>query len=114
MRVRALLRRGKVAPAASLQIADLFLDAQTCTVTRSGSEIKLTAKEFALLEYLMRHPNHVFNSEALLDRVWASDADASSDTVRVLMNRMRAKVDLPGMIELIQNVRGLGYKIQAP
>jgi len=114
LRVRALLRRGNVAPASSLQIGDLQLDSTTCQVTRFGQEIQLTAKEFALLEYLMRHPNQVFSSDALLDRVWPSDTESSSETVRVLLNRMRAKIDRPGQIELIQNVRGIGYKIQPP
>lgn len=113
MRVRALLRRGKVAPSSKLQIADLCLDVSTCSVTRSGRELKLTAKEIALLEFLMKHPNQVFSNDSLLDRIWHSEADVSSETVRVLMNRMRAKVDYPGVPELIHNVRGMGYKIES-
>lgn len=113
-RVRALLRRGSVLPSSTIQIADISLDTATCKVMRAGKEIHLTAKELALLEFLMKNPDQVFNTGVLLNKLWASDAESSTETVRVLLSRLRSKIDQPGQAELIQNVRGLGYKFQRP
>lgn len=111
LRCRALLRRGAVANSNILQVGDLCLEPTKFKVSRGGQEISLTAKEFALLEHLMRHPNQVFSSESLLESVWGSDSQASSDTVRVIMQRLRSKIDGTTGESLISNVRGVGYKL---
>ncbi|MBY0359054.1 MAG: response regulator transcription factor [Candidatus Obscuribacterales bacterium] len=111
MRCRALLRRGTVSSSDELSVADLSLDLNKFKVTRGGKEITLTAKEFALLEHLMRHPNQIFSSESLLESVWGSQSEASTDTVRVIIQRLRSKIDGIHDKPLIANVRGIGYKL---
>jgi DNA-binding response OmpR family regulator len=111
-RVRALLRRPATQPVTSFTIGNLSLDRRTCKVTRDGEEIALHPKEFGLLEFLMRNAGQVFNAEQLIDRIWGSDSNIVSDTVRTHIKTLRKKIDVPGEPSLIQNVRGLGYKIE--
>jgi DNA-binding response OmpR family regulator len=75
--------------------------------------VQLLPKEFALLEFFMRHPNQVFSAEALLDRVWSSDSDASPETIRTYIKRLRQKIDTQGQVSLISTVHGVGYKLDA-
>lgn len=110
-RVRALLRRPKAERPTVLEIGDIVLDPVSATVQKESKEIHLLPKEFALLEFLMRHPNQVFSADAILDRVWDSDSSALSDTVRTTIKTLRRKIDTKGKPSLISNVRGLGYKI---
>lgn len=110
-RIRALLRR----PAASyagttLQVGDLMLDSTAFRVVRGGDEVPMARKEFALLEFFMRHPNQVFSPEALIDRVWANDTEASPDIIRSYIKKLRKKIDTPDGESLIRNVQGVGYK----
>lgn len=111
-RVRALLRRpAPVSATNELKAGDLLLEPNTYRVTRAGKELRLLPKEFALLEFLMRHPNVVFSADALIDRVWSSESDASPDTVRTNIKRLRQKIDIEGERPMILTVHGVGYKL---
>lgn len=70
----------------------------------------MARKEFALLEFFMRHPNQVFSPEALIDRVWSNDSDASPDVIRSYIKKLRKKIDSADEDSLIRNVQGVGYK----
>jgi DNA-binding response OmpR family regulator len=113
-RIRALLRRPSVFSGSILQVGFLCLEPTAFKVTRHGEEIPLLPKEFALLEFMMRHPNQVFSAEALLDRVWASDSEASPETIRTYIKRLRKKIDLEGQQSILSTVHGVGYKLEVP
>ena len=113
-RVRALLRRPQSIVENVLKVADISLNPRTYAVTKGGADIRLLPKEFALLEFLMRHPNQVFSAEALLDRVWRSENDAAPETVRTCIKRLRRKIDGDGEESVIQTLHGVGYKLHAP
>ena len=110
-RIRALLRRASDKQSNVLRVGDIELDPKTFSVTRAGSELKLSKQEFALLEFFMRHPNHVFSPDALLERVWLSESDASPTAIRACMTRLRQKIDRPGEDSVIRTVHGVGYKL---
>lgn len=113
-RVRALLRRPQAVTSSVLSVRNLVLEASTFRVTRDGDEISLLPKEFALLEFFMRHPNQVFSAEALLDRVWSSESEASPETIRTYIKRLRQKIDTKGeKNSIISTVHGVGYKLDA-
>lgn len=112
-RMRALLRRPGAFRGNELKVAGLVLEPSAFRVTRDGEEIKLLPKEFALLEFFMRHPNEVFSTEALIARVWESDSDVSPEVVRTYINRLRNKLGRNGEDNLLKTVHGLGYKLQA-
>lgn len=111
-RLRALLRRESSDKSGTLQVADLQLDPATHFVSRDGKAIALTAKEFALLEYMMRHPNRLVTREMAQNHVWSYDYDGASNVVDVYIRRLRRKVDDPFPEKLIETVRGVGYRIQ--
>ncbi len=111
-RVRALLRRSSAAPSNVLTAGEITLDPTTYTVTRAGQEVYLQKREFALLEFLMRNPNRVFTPDALLDRVWQSETDATEAALRSCMKRLRQKIDVEGEEPLIRTIHGVGYKLQ--
>jgi DNA-binding response OmpR family regulator len=113
-RVRALLRRPPDVSSNILTVADIALDPSANNVTKAGKEIHLLPKEFSLLEFFMRHPNQVFSAEALIDRVWQSDSDALSDTIRTHIKTLRRKIDSKGKPSLIATVHGVGYKLESP
>ncbi len=113
-RIRALLRRPQTVTENVLRAGDLTLNPRTFAVTKSGADIRLLPKEFALLEFLMRHPNQVFSAEALLDRVWHSENDAAPETVRTCIKRLRRKIDGESENSLIQTLHGVGYKLNVP
>lgn len=111
-RVNALLRRPATYAGKKLTVRDIELDTASGTVTRAGNEIELTAKEFSLLELLMRYPGQSFSLEAILDRVWDSDSAASIDTVRTHMKTLRKKIgDNNETDGVIRTKRGQGYRI---
>ena len=111
-RIRALLRRPHDALGEQLQVADLILDTVTKKVTRSGKNIRLSAKEFAILEYLMRNQGRILSKNNIMTHVWDFDADILPNTVEVFMTYLRAKVDKPFKTPpLIHTVRGFGYQI---
>lgn len=111
-RLRALLRRPAALTENILRFGDLQLDPSSFSVTRGGAEIKLFRKEFALLEFLMRHPSKVFSPEALLNHVWQSEAGVGPETVRTSVKRLRQSIDKDGEESMIENVRGVGYRLR--
>jgi len=114
-RVRTLLRRGS-APAidTSLKIADLELDLARRRVTRAGRRIHLTAKEFALLELLVRHRGEVLPRSLIASQVWDMNFDSDTNIIDVAIRRLRAKIDDDFTPKLIQTVRGMGYMLDLP
>ncbi|HEY7127143.1 MAG TPA: response regulator transcription factor [Ktedonobacterales bacterium] len=113
-RVQALLRRASVLESATqLQVGDLFLDLLRHEATRNGEVIELTAKEFGLLEYLMRHPGHVLTRMQILDHVWFDDIDRNSNIVDIYIHYLRDKVDRGFERPVIKTIRGVGYKLEA-
>lgn len=113
LRLRALLRRGPLGNSSdTLIFGDLSLDPATYSVTQDGKAIKLTPKEFGLLEFFMRHPNQVFSAEQLLDRVWEDPLAGSPESVRVWLNKLRSKLRSGENSPVISNVFGVGYRLE--
>jgi two-component system OmpR family response regulator len=110
-RVRALVRRGAVERPAALVAGDLVLSPAERTVTRSGTRIDLTVKEFALLEYLMRHRGVALGRERLIAHVWDARYDGDSNIVDVNVRGLREKIDRPFGYDTIKTVRGVGYRL---
>lgn len=108
-RMRALARRPTVALTPVLRLDNLVLDPATRSVARGGTPLTLTAREFALLEYLLRLPGRVVTRAQILMHVWDDNFDPIGNVVDVLVGRVRRKVDLPGAAPLIHTVRGVGY-----
>ena len=112
-RLRALLRRPAQYTGTSITIRGLTLDTVKRRVTREGTEIVLQPMEFTLLEFLMRHPDQVFSTEALMRRCWESDAEISLDAIYTCIRRIRKKIDVDGKPSLIGTVHGIGYKLNS-
>ncbi|HZE87587.1 MAG TPA: response regulator transcription factor [Methylomirabilota bacterium] len=111
-RIRVLTRRPKQTTGSLLRIGDLTLDTIAYEVKRSGKGIHLSSKEFALLEYLMRHPSKIITKEQIINHVWNYDADVLPNSVEVYIKHLRDKIDSnPKGEKLIHTVRGFGYKI---
>ena len=114
-RVRTLLRRGaKTSGAELLRVADLELDLLRRRVTRAGKRIDLTAKEFALLELLLRRQGEVLPRSLIASQVWDMNFDSDTNVIEVAMRRLRAKLDDPFEPKLIRTVRGMGYVLENP
>lgn len=113
-RIRALVRRGADARPAILQAGDLELDPASRRVTRAGQRIELTAKEFALLELLMRHRGDVLSRTHILEHVWDFAYDPSSNVVDQYIGSLRRKLDRPFGRDDVQTVRGAGYRLRDP
>ena len=112
-RLRALLRRPKDNVGTVLEVNDLTLDTVSFEVTRAGQPIKLSRKEFALLEYLMRNAGRLVSKENIIEHVWNFDADILPNTVEVYVGYLRNKIDKPfKSSQLLQTVRGFGYKLE--
>ena len=111
-RLRALVRRGATERPPVLRLGDLFLDPARRTVTRDGHSIDLTAREFALLEYLMRHAGEVLTRTQLIEHVWDFAYDGDSNVVDVYIRYLRNKVDRPFGRDSIRTVRGAGYRFE--
>jgi len=112
-RVRAVLRRGQTSDQMQkLIIGDLVLDRVTRQARRNDKIVELTAKEFQLLEYMMRNAGQILTKTMILDRVWGYDFDTQSNIIEVHVNRLRAKVDKDFSTKLIHTVRGVGYVIK--
>jgi DNA-binding response OmpR family regulator len=107
-RLRALTRR-RSSKTSILALADLSLDSQTHVVMRQHTLIKLTAKEYAVLEYLMRQANRVVSRTEIAEEVWRHEADSQSNLVDVYIGNLRRKIDDPFTPKLIHTVRGAGY-----
>jgi two-component system copper resistance phosphate regulon response regulator CusR len=114
-RVRTILRRGRSGTEpTSLLVADLELDLLRRRVTRGGRKIDLTAKEFGLLELLMRRRGEVLPRSLIASQVWDMNFDGDTNVIEVAMRRLRLKIDEGREIKLIQTVRGMGYVLEAP
>ncbi|HEY3909665.1 MAG TPA: response regulator transcription factor [Stellaceae bacterium] len=114
-RVAALLRRPRAAAAeTALRVLDLELDLAARTVRRASQPIVLQAREFRLLEYLMRHAGQVVTRTMLLERVWDLHFDPRTNVVETHISRLRAKIDKGFGPGLIQTVRGAGYCVRSP
>jgi len=112
-RVRALSRREPALLGTELHVGDLFLDTLTRRVARGGVSVELTAKEFALLEYLMRHPKQVLSRTVIAEHVWNYDFDNVTNVIDVHVKNLRKKIDEGFETKLIHTVRGAGYRISA-
>ena len=113
-RLRAITRRPPVAPMTLLKLADLELDPARREVRRAGRKIELTAKEFALLAYLMRKKDTVVTRGMILDHVWDMEYDGGSNLVEVYINYLRRKIDQDFEPKLIHTIRGAGYVLREP
>jgi DNA-binding response OmpR family regulator len=113
-RIRALLRRDSSSKSGVLQVGDLILDPASHTVHRGERPIELTAKEFSLLEYLMRHPNHLVTREMAEEHLWSYDHVIASNVVDVYIRRLRAKIDEGNKQKLFETLRGAGYRLRVP
>jgi heavy metal response regulator len=111
-RVRALLRRRAAADPAVLQVADLILDPARRMVSRGGKRIELTPREFALLDYFMRHPGRVLTRTMIAEHVWDYDFDTSTNVIDVYVNYLRRKIDADRAPKLLHTVRGVGYVLK--
>ena len=111
-RIRALLRRQSEVKMAQLQVGDLVLDTVTRRATRAGQVIELTAREYALLEFLMRHPRQVLSRTQIAEHVWDYDFYSTSNVVDVYIGYLRRKIDKDFDQKLIQTVRGVGYVLR--
>ncbi len=112
-RVRALSRREPALLGTKLEVGDLAMDTATRQVTRAGAEVELTAKEFALLEYLIRHPNQVLSRTVIAEHVWNYDFDNVTNVIDVHVKNLRKKIDEGFEAKLIHTVRGAGYRLSA-
>ncbi|HQI26410.1 MAG TPA: response regulator transcription factor [Candidatus Paceibacterota bacterium] len=110
-RIRALLRRPPQTIPTVLKTQDLTLNNATRKVTRGNKEIKLTVKEFAILEYLMRNPNQVISRSQILDHLWGSDFDSFSNVIDVHVKNLRKKISNGSRRRIIETIRGIGYRI---
>lgn len=112
-RIKALTRRPKVTLNNLFQVEDLTLNIDSYEVKRGGDKITLSLKEFALLEYLMRHKNRTLTKLQIINHVWSYDANILPNTVEVFIGYLRNKIDRPfkNKENLIQTIRGFGYKI---
>jgi DNA-binding response OmpR family regulator len=113
VRVKALLRRGPVNRSSTLRIGDLELDRLTQQVKRCGKRIELTAKEYALLEYLMQNPDRVLSRNMIIEHVWDQSFDGITNIVDVYVRHLRSKIDEDSDHKMIRTVRGTGYMIRA-
>jgi heavy metal response regulator len=111
VRVKALLRRGPVTRSSVVRVGDLELDRLSQQVKRAGKRIDLTAKEYALLEYLMSNAGRVLSRTMIIEHVWDQSFDGITNSVDVYVRHLRNKVDDPFEQKLIRTVRGVGYTI---
>ncbi len=114
-RVRALLRRPKNTVGNVIKIADLTLNPISYQVTRDNQTINLTNKEFALLEYMMHHPNQVLTKDMIISHVWNEESDILVNTIEVYIGYLRNKIDrpFPELANLIETKRGFGYVLRS-
>jgi DNA-binding response OmpR family regulator len=112
-RVRALIRREASSKTSTLQVGDLVMNTLSREVWNGQKRIELTTKEYSILEYFMRHPNHVITRTMIEENVWDYEYDGISNVIDVYIRRLRRKVDGKGTDSLIQTVRGAGYRLRA-
>lgn len=112
-RIRALLRRSPPLTTNILEVGDLVLDPGKHRLTKKGAEIMLLPREFALLEFLMRHPGDVFSAESLLQRVWHSESEATVEAIRTCIKRLRQKIDQDDEQSCIETFARIGYRLRS-
>ncbi|GAB2822746.1 heavy metal response regulator transcription factor [Comamonas piscis] len=113
-RVRTLLRRTPVRQQDILEMADLEVDMRKRRALRGGQRIDLTNQEFTLLQLLLQHQGEVLSRSQIASQVWDMNFDSDTNVVDVAIRRLRAKIDDAFSVKLIQTVRGMGYRIEAP
>ena len=112
-RIRPLLRRPDQSLGEVLKVGNLILDPASKRVSRENQEIALSAKEFAILEYMMRNADRIVSKDNIIAHVWDFDANVLPNNVEVFINLIRAKIDKPFDTKLLHTVRGFGYKISS-
>lgn len=112
LRAQALLKRIMKSDSAVIKYKELELNRKTFSVSKGGKKLSLSKMEFALLEFFMRNAGEVFSSESLIARVWPSDSERNPETLRSAIKKLRDKIDSPGQDSLIQNVHGVGYRLE--
>ncbi|MBA3994337.1 MAG: DNA-binding response regulator [Cyanobacteria bacterium DS2.3.42] len=112
LRAKALLRRPQAMLTGTIDIGGISLDPHAHKVFLDGAEIQMLPKEFALLEFLMRHPGQIFSQEALLESVWKSESESSIHTVYVHVRNLRKKLSQDGKPHIIKTVHNMGYKLE--
>ena len=112
-RVRALLRRPPLQAGTILQVGDLQMDTARREVSRNGRFIDLSPREYAVLEYLMRHPDQVLTRTQIGEHVWNFDFFNESNVIDVYIGYLRRKIDMEHDVPLLQTVRGVGYRLSA-
>ena len=111
-RARALLRRNERRVPEELSLGNLKLDAGRRIASSNGKPLELTAREFTILEALMRRPGGILSREELLEEAWGEREEPMSNTIDVLIGRLRKKIDPPGRPSRIETVRGMGYRLR--
>lgn len=113
-RIRSLLRRPTMTNAGVLRWGNLVLDPSKFEVSRNGQQLRLLPRDFALLEFLMRHPTQIFSTQALLDNVWNYDSDATPEGLRVAVRRIRKVIDEGDDLNqsMIENISRVGYRMR--
>jgi DNA-binding response OmpR family regulator/HPt (histidine-containing phosphotransfer) domain-containing protein len=111
-RLRALLRRGEVSVTTVLKVGDLHLDPRSCEVNYSNKPLKLTPKEYTLLEVFLRNPSRVFSRGQLVEHLWTFDDPPLEESVKAHIKGLRQKLKTAGAVDWIENVYGLGYRLK--
>ncbi len=111
-RLRSILRRSSTEKTTKLTCGDLTLDMVTHMAYRDGQEIELTTKEYALLEYLMRNKERILSRSMIMQHVWKHNFDPESNIIDVYIKRLRKKIERPDRAQMVQSVRGVGYRMK--
>lgn len=111
-RLRSILRRSSTEKTTRLQVGDLELDLVTHFAYREGKEIELTTKEYALLEYLLRNRGRILSRSMIMQHVWKHNFDPESNIIDVYIKRLRQKIERPEQPQIIQSIRGVGYRVK--
>ncbi|HEY9756895.1 MAG TPA: response regulator transcription factor [Oculatellaceae cyanobacterium] len=112
-RLKAHLRRSTGFQPSILSMHGITLDPKSFIVTKSGVEVSLLPKEFALLEFFMRHPDQVFSVDAIMNRIWDADSESSPTALRTTVRRLRQKLGEDSEASIIENVHGVGYRTRS-
>ncbi len=110
-RLRALIRRNTMDSSTQLTVGRFVLDLTLLKLLRNGEAIQLLPKEFTLMELFMRNPDQVFHPDQILQKIWSADSETSPETLRVHIKRLRDKIEVAGEPSPIQNIKGMGYKL---
>jgi two-component system response regulator MprA len=111
-RIRALLRRGEAGQGEALHFSDITVNSGTMEVRRGGAPIELTAQEFRLLEFFMRHPRQVLKRDQIYENAWGYDFAGESNVIEVYIRYLRSKLEAGGRPRLIHTGRGVGYALR--